>query len=220
MARIAIMQPYFIPYAGYFRLFMNTDVFVVHDAVQFPRGGWVHRNRLRLWSGELAWLTLPLKRQPLAAQIAETRFAADAAARLESAARRFPALARPAEQEAPLVEAINQVGASFTDYLLRLLKISCDLLEIALPEIRLSSAMRLPPTLRGVDRIYEICRRLNARTYVNAPGGAALYDPTEFARRGINLRLLPPYAAPTESILQRLHNETASDIRKEIRSNL
>jgi WbqC-like protein family len=43
---VAIMQPYFLPYAGYSRLFAATDLFVVYDCVQFPRRGWVHRNRL------------------------------------------------------------------------------------------------------------------------------------------------------------------------------
>ena len=43
---MAIMQPYFIPYAGYFRLFAASDLFVIYDCVQFPRRGWVHRNKL------------------------------------------------------------------------------------------------------------------------------------------------------------------------------
>jgi hypothetical protein len=43
---IAVMQPYFIPYAGYFRLFAASDLFVIYDCVQFPRRGWVQRNRL------------------------------------------------------------------------------------------------------------------------------------------------------------------------------
>ena len=43
---VAIMQPYFIPYAGYFRLFTGADLFVVCDDVQFPRRGWLHRNKL------------------------------------------------------------------------------------------------------------------------------------------------------------------------------
>ena len=59
---VAVMQPYFIPYAGYFRLFAASDLFVIYDCVQFPRRGWVHRNRLLDRSGKLRWLTLPLDR--------------------------------------------------------------------------------------------------------------------------------------------------------------
>ena len=55
------MQPYFVPYAGYFRLFAAADVFVAYDCVQFPRRGWVHRNRLPTATGMSDWLTLPVR---------------------------------------------------------------------------------------------------------------------------------------------------------------
>ena len=59
---VAIMQPYFFPYAGYFRLFAASDLFVIYDCVQFPRRGWVHRNLLPDASGSERWLTLPLEK--------------------------------------------------------------------------------------------------------------------------------------------------------------
>ena len=62
MTTIAVMQPYFVPHAGYFRLFAASDLFVVFDCVQFPRRGWVHRNRLPDAQGRARWLTLPLSK--------------------------------------------------------------------------------------------------------------------------------------------------------------
>ena len=62
--RIAIMQPYFIPYAGYFRLFQSVDLFVVYDCIQFARRGYVHRNQLPNFTDELSWITLPLAKAP------------------------------------------------------------------------------------------------------------------------------------------------------------
>src|SRR6476619_4367948 len=87
---MAIMQPYFIPYAGYFRLFATSDVFVIYDCVQFPRRGWVHRNRLLDASDKEAWLTLHLEKAPLNVLISELRFAPDAGERLDHDLRRFP----------------------------------------------------------------------------------------------------------------------------------
>ena len=46
------MQPYFVPYAGYFRLFAASDLFVIYDCVQFPRRGWVHRNKMFAADGQ------------------------------------------------------------------------------------------------------------------------------------------------------------------------
>ena len=63
MNRIAAMQPYFLPFAGYFRLMCDVDVFVLLDDVQFRKGGWIHRNRLRTRTGDLSWLTFHSSRR-------------------------------------------------------------------------------------------------------------------------------------------------------------
>src|SRR6188472_3168309 len=75
---VAIMQPYFIPYTGYFRLFAASDVFVIYDCVQFPRRGWVHRNKLIDASGAERWVTLPLVKVPQSTLIKDLEFAPDA----------------------------------------------------------------------------------------------------------------------------------------------
>jgi hypothetical protein len=43
---VAIMQPYFFPYLGYFSLIKNSNLFVILDEVQFIRHGWIERNRI------------------------------------------------------------------------------------------------------------------------------------------------------------------------------
>lgn len=48
MKRVAIMQPYFLPYLGYFQLMAAVDVFVLFDNVQFIRRGHIHRNRIKV----------------------------------------------------------------------------------------------------------------------------------------------------------------------------
>jgi len=78
------MQPYFVPYAGYFRLFSASDLFVIYDCVQFPRRGWVHRNRLVDRTGAERWLTLPIEKAPQDVLIRELRFPPDAAGVLTS----------------------------------------------------------------------------------------------------------------------------------------
>jgi hypothetical protein len=72
--RIAIMQPYFAPFGGYFRLLSETDLFVCFDDVQFPRRGRVHRNTLLDRNGAPQWLTLPLEHAAFEAKISDLRF--------------------------------------------------------------------------------------------------------------------------------------------------
>ena len=44
--KLAIMQPYFFPYIGYFQLINAVDVFVLYDNIQFTKKGWINRNRI------------------------------------------------------------------------------------------------------------------------------------------------------------------------------
>ena len=43
--KVAIMQPYFLPYIGYFNLMAEVDVFVVYDQIKYTKKGWINRNR-------------------------------------------------------------------------------------------------------------------------------------------------------------------------------
>ena len=58
---VSIHQPNYIPWAGYFHKIANSDVFVIFDDVQFPRGkDWIFRNKIKTESGE-KWLSVPVK---------------------------------------------------------------------------------------------------------------------------------------------------------------
>jgi hypothetical protein len=58
--RVAIMQPTYLPWCGYFEMIDNVDVFILLDNVQFVRSSWQHRNRVKSSNGELM-LTVPVK---------------------------------------------------------------------------------------------------------------------------------------------------------------
>ena len=58
--KIAIMQPYFFPYIGYFSLIKNTDMFILFDIVQFIRHGWIERNRVLKQGEGWQYISVPL----------------------------------------------------------------------------------------------------------------------------------------------------------------
>ena len=60
MMRLAIMQPYFFPYLGYFQLMQAVDLYIVHDRVKYVKKGWINRNRI-LHDGRDAVITVPIK---------------------------------------------------------------------------------------------------------------------------------------------------------------
>ena len=59
--KLAIMQPYFLPYIGYFQLVAAVDVFIIYDNIKYTKKGWINRNRLLL-EGRDSLFSLPLKK--------------------------------------------------------------------------------------------------------------------------------------------------------------
>lgn len=213
--RVAIMQPYFVPYAGYFRLFAAADLFVIYDCVQFPRRGWVHRNRLPGIDGAPRWLTLPLAKAARDTAIKDLTFRPEPEAEMTAALNRFPALATKAARRDPLVRTVASITGSPVDYLEATLAIACKRLGLEQRMVR-SSTLDIAPDLRAQDRILAIAAAVGADVYVNAPGGLDLYDPHAFAERGIDLRFLPPYRGDTASILHRLAVEDDGAVAQEV----
>jgi len=215
---VAVMQPYFHPYAGYFRLLAVADTFVVFDDAQFPRRGRVHRCQVPGPSGAVEWLTLPLARAPRDTRILDLRFAPAARAAFDRRLARLPWLATA---RGPWAERIRaHLGGRLRDVLGFLeegLALVAEALDLH-PRIVRSSSLGLDPGLRGQDRVLAIARALEAGTYVNAPGGRALYTAEAFRRAGLDLRFLVPYEGPGTSVLPALAAGAVAALRRDVRA--
>lgn len=73
---LVVMQPTFLPWAGFFNLIAQADVFVFLDDVQLEKQSWQTRNKL-LFSEDADWISLPIKHSHLKQTIQETRITAD-----------------------------------------------------------------------------------------------------------------------------------------------
>jgi hypothetical protein len=69
---VAIHQPNYLPWLGYFAKMARASVFVFLDDAQFPKGSYV--NRVRVGAAESTWLTVPVN-VTLGESIASTRIA-------------------------------------------------------------------------------------------------------------------------------------------------
>lgn len=211
MTTIAVMQPYFAPYAGYFRLIQEADIFVVYDCVQFPRRGWVHRNKLENEQGQLAWLTLPLEKQPQETLIQQLRFPSNAQEIWSQRVQKYQHLNKNIE----VWEKFQQLGETPSETITAWLKYTCELLNISTKWI-CSSELNIENSKKGKDRILEIVKKLGGKRYINAPGGIDLYDSAQFEEQGIELKFLSAYQGQFQSIFQRLLLEEYSTIFSEI----
>lgn len=214
--RVAVMQPYFFPYGGYYRLLACADRFVILDCVQFPRRGRVHRCEVAAPAGGLEWLTLPLARQPRDVLIRDLAFAEGAAEEMTRrlARHRWVATAGGAAAEA-VRGALGVRAGPIVDYLEAQLRLVAGLLGLPATIMR-SSGFGLPPGLTGQERIIALVRAAGGTAYVNAPGGRGLYDAAAFSRAGLALGFLPPWTGGGGSILPDLLAGRMADLRTEI----
>lgn len=213
--RIAIMQPYFLPYAGYFRLFSHTDLFVVYDCVQFIRRGWIHRNRLPNNVDELDWLTLPLAKAPQDTAIEKMSFRPDAAIMMSEQFKKFPLFKNKNYLESDLNRLLINFNQQPTQYITGLLEATCKVLNLPF-NVRYSSELQLPPELKGEERIIHIANHFQASVYINPPGGVDLYNPDCFKAHNLKIEFLSNYTGKYDSILPRLFNENIDTLRNEI----
>jgi hypothetical protein len=188
--RLAIMQPYFLPYIGYFQLIAASDLFVVYDNIKYTKKGWINRNRMLL-NGQDAMFSLPLQHDADHLDIDRRRLAATPGphkwlAQLKGAYRHAPCFA----QTLPLLEQIAQCPeTNLFRFLHHALLATCAHLDIGTP-IRISSSVDIDHGLKGQDKVLALCQALGATEYVNAIGGTELYSREAFAQRGIALHFI------------------------------
>ena len=189
------MQPYFFPYLGYFQLLAAVDELVVQDAVTFIKGGWINRNRI-LANGAAALFTVPLAKHPAAASIRDvevdragrSKWQRKLLARLDAAYRTAPFF----REVRPLVE---EVVLAPTDRIGALAEKSVRSVAAHLgiaTRIDSSAAHEGAVALKGEERVLDLCRTKGAATYLNLPGGRALYSAERFRASGIALRFVAP----------------------------
>ena len=191
--RLAVMQPYFVPYIGYFQLMSAVDKLVLLDDVSFINGGWINRNRIAV-QGEPDWLTLPLVQASQNRLINQLEIVDDPSwkrkiiRKLELSYQSAPF----ADKIQPLIlEMLREAHGPLSTFLLSHLRRLADYIGIA-TQIEQASARHPKNALTGQRRILDICVREGATSYVNLPGGRSLYDPGLFASTGIELLFLDP----------------------------
>ncbi len=188
MSSVAIMQPYFLPYLGYYQLIRAADRFVIFDDVNFIKRGYVNRNNLLL-DGKPYMFTLPVKNASQNRLISEHEVF-----ELDKFKVSFLSVIKAAYHSAPNYAAVRDLLAdildpgesSLTRLLERTLKKTCEFLGIQTPMSR-SSELADDRTSKGEKRIIQITKAVGADQYINPIGGLELYHDAVFRENGIDL---------------------------------
>ena len=188
--RLAIMQPYFFPYIGYFQLMAAVDVFIVYDNIKYTKKGWINRNRM-LQNGKDVLFSLPLKGDSDTLDVRDRELATEF--NRDKLLNQFKAAYRPAPyfaQTFPLVEQIvRHQDTNLFRFLHHSIVKTCEHLGVT-TEIRISSEIAIDHDLTSQDKVLALCQAACATSYVNAIGGRELYSKEIFRERSIELNFI------------------------------
>lgn len=205
--KIAIMQPYFFPYLGYFDLINYVDLFVVYDIVQYTRG-WINRNRI-FKQNKIGWeyISVPLEKASFQnsnkTAICDIKISTSQPWKEHILGKlsHYKNNARYAYETIEFLENALSVDISSISYMnVHTLYQSAKLLSIDMKYIFSSKLnIKLDKFDSPEKRIIDLCKFLKASEYVNLSGGVGLYDFDSFKREGIKLtfRNLPTFMYPT-----------------------
>lgn len=184
--KIAVQQPYFYPYLGFFNLIKEVDVFVLFNDVQYIRRGWINRNRLE----EKLFLTVPVKNNSRNSLINQIKIDNEQKWHYKHCQTILSRYGKRAKDH-PLYLFYKDLPK--IEFLLDLLKITidnvCNYLQIKTKIVN-SETFHTPVYYKGKERIIDICKKINADSYLNLPGGASLYSVEEFKEKNISLNFL------------------------------
>jgi hypothetical protein len=194
---VAVMQPYFFPYIGYFQLVTAVDKFVYLDDVNYNKKGWMNRNRLMI-GGSVQYFTIPVSGASQNQKINEVKIQVTGPWREKMTRSLAQSYAKaPFVNEAlHLLEKVLCIQSEYlSDYAKTSIKVIADYLDIKTTFID-SSQSYGNGSLSGSERILDIAKREEASVYYNLPGGASLYDDKVFNTQKIELRFIRPNLEP------------------------
>lgn len=192
--RIGVMQPYILPYVGYFQLINSVDKFVFYDDVNFIKGGWINRNQILSKNGKQLF-SIPLEKASSFSQINQVLVHEGMYDNWKS---KFYKSLNQTYGRAPMFNCVYPLILQIFDKgLVRVSELNIYSIEFVMRYLGLDfnysvSSLDYPTTkdLERSDRIIKICELSSAKIYINPIGGQELYKKKYFENRNVELKFI------------------------------
>jgi hypothetical protein len=192
--KIAIMQPYLLPYLGYFALIRASDRFVSFDTAQYIRHGWVNRNRVLHPTSGWQYIGAPVAKHHRHDTIRDIVVAdgGEWKGRLLRQLGHYQKVAPHFDAVMTLLEvALDSRLQRLSEINLNALTAVCGYLGLRFDASTWSEAgIEISDVVHPGGWAPAIAHGLGAREYINPAGGQALFRPEDFSQRGLTLSLL------------------------------
>lgn len=193
--KLAIMQPYFFPYIGYWQLIHAADCFVLFDDVQYIRHGWINRNRILKPDGGWQYIVVPLKKHDGREVIKNLLVHSDKKwkdlilAQLAHYKKKTGHFTETYQLVREALLGSNEEGIAALN--LSIVKTLCSAFEMK-KDILMSSAQQYDyaNVSDAGEWALRIAEQMGAKEYINPVGGKDLFSKEKFSASGITLSFL------------------------------
>lgn len=199
---VGIMQPYFLPYVGYFQLMQHVDQWVIFDQIQFIDKGWINRNRILHPDAQKQWqfLTLPLYNRKQFSSIDQLELMPDPqwkkqlSRKIDFFKKRAPFFNNAKNL---LEECLSHDESSLSGFVSNSIKVCCSHLKISTPiYVQSECNFELGEISHAGQWALEIAKAMGANSYVNPLSGHELFRQEEFDRDNIELSFIKSKITP------------------------
>ena len=211
--KLAIMQPYFMPYIGYFQAISAVDKYILYSNLNFIKESWMNRNRLLMRDGKIVTITVPLKSKSSYSMIYDVEidnskpWKEKMLKTIQMCYGKKPFYNEISDllntmltpEYTHLKDLNNSTIVSISHYLdiqtvidvdnSRFLDMEKGMVNIEEDYSDLPYLLKTKP-IRKVARVIEMCRREGSNDFYNAIGGQELYSKEEFKQYDIRLNFV------------------------------
>jgi len=187
---IAIMQPYFFPYIGYWQLISLSKIFVLYNDVNYIKKGWINRNYV-LINGDKCLFNIPVINASQNRLICNHQIVQEVSwkkkllRKIELSYSKAPYFSRTM----PLVEqVVCNNETNLAEYIFYSIETISKFLSLDCKFVRSESFGN--ENLSGYERILDICRKSGEYRYTNPIGGRHLYSGDKFISEGVEIQFL------------------------------
>ena len=190
--KVAIMQPYFFPYIGYFQLINSVDEFVIYDNIQYTKRGFINRNRI-LCNGRDRIITLPIKKDSDFLDVSDRQLSIS----WEKDRQKILNLILSSYRKAKYFDSAYSIiekcimyeDSNLFKFIYNSVNNLCKYLGVE-TKIIISSTVDMNHSLRSQNKVIEICKAQKASVYINAIGGLELYSKEIFHSHNLKLNFI------------------------------
>jgi hypothetical protein len=194
---VAILQPGYLPWLGFFEQMYKSDIFVIYDDVQYDKLGWRNRNRIKTANG-IQWLTVPVKfsleKKPLVKEVEIDTTQNWKKKHLMSIRQNYSKARYFKDNIGIFEEAFSMDWGSLMDLDMHFIEKLASALGMGDKRVLRSSSL----DIKGdrIERLINICKDLNADTFYEGAAGRNYIDVNDFKQEGITVAF-QDYKHPT-----------------------